>query len=254
MSDQIKISPSLQDAQAFIAECLEFVSHDAPFVLDFYGEDGCYVQSIRGTEDEIFLELSGPSSVKTPISQIVIDRLVALGWGLPNQPEVDTPNFWREYPEDADFTQIAQDAILGVAVAFPDAKFISTMVDSIMNMDEAIELIEQSEKVFVQPVADKSKAQKKVRIHSAWQNYDEAKFRCSPCKKSWLGSKTEKDYEGLVLGIRCPECHGKLRNLSVEATEDQIRAFAEEGSKSAIEHLEMLDRIRNSEGEGSSER
>lgn len=244
MSDQIKISASLQDAQVFIAECLEFVTQDEPFVLDFYGEDGCYVQAIRGSSDEVILEVSGPGSVNLPISQTSIEQLVRLGWGLPHEPEANTPNFWREYDGDEDFKAIAKDAIIAVALCFPNATF-NKNEDSYISMDELAEQIELGEKGFAQPVDVAVPVKKKKRaITSAWQDYDSAKFRCSDCKQSWLGRDVEKDYEGLVLGLRCPQCHQKLRNLSVEATEDQIRIFAEEGSAQAIEHLKMLDANR----------
>jgi hypothetical protein len=62
---------------------------------------------------------------------------------------MQTPqNFWREYPEDADFKLVAKDAILGVALAFPDAKFVGGFVDPLMSMDEAIELVESGQRFF----------------------------------------------------------------------------------------------------------
>lgn len=231
MSDQIKISPSLQDAQAFMAECLEFVTQDEPFVLDFNDSFGSYVQAIRDDADQICVEISGPESIQGELGSEAIAKLAELGWGMPRSPEADTPNFWREYPEDADFKQVAKDAILGVAVAFPDAKFISTMVDSIMNMDEAVELIEQGEKVFVQPVE---------KFYSAWQNYQAASFHCSKCKKTVSGVDLQNDFQGLVLTLRCPKCHRKLLHLSVEASIEEVKQFAAEGSPTAIEHLEIM--------------
>lgn len=240
MSDQIKISASLQDAQAYMAECLEFVTQDEPFVLDFNDSYGSYVQAVRDDFDQICVEISGPESIEGELSREVVAKLVELGWGLPHQLGADTPNFWREYPDDADLKQVAKDAILGVAIAFPDAKFIGGFVDPVMSMGEASELLEQGKKVFVQEVAEELLPKKKVRIHSAWQNYREAKFRCSDCNKSWLGADLRNDFEGSVLGLRCPDCDKKLRNLSVEATNEQIEQFAAEGSKEAIEYLKML--------------
>ena len=240
MTDQIKISGSLQDAQAYMAECLEFVTQDEPFVLAFNDSYGSYVQAVRDSFDQICVEISGPESIQAGLAPEVAAKLVKLGWGLPRQPEADTPNFWREYPDDADFKQIANDAIIGVAVAFPDAKFIGGFVDPLMSMDEAVELVDQGKKVFVQEVAEEPLTKKKVRIHSAWQNYREAKYRCSDCKKSWLGADLQHDFEGSVLGLRCPDCDRKLRNLSVEATNELIAQFAAEGSVEAIEYLKML--------------
>ena len=240
MTDQIKISASLQDAQAYMAECLEFITQDEPFVLDFNDSYGSYVQAVRDDFDQICVEISGPESIEGDLSPELVAKLAELGWGLPHQLGADTPNFWREYPDDADLKQIAKDAIIGVAVAFPEANFIGGFVDPAMSMDEASELLEQGKMVFVQEVAEEPKAKKKVRIHSAWQNYREAKFRCSDCKKSWLGADLRSDFEGSVLGLRCPDCDKKLRNLSVEATNEQIEQFAAEGSTEAIEHLKRL--------------
>lgn len=240
MTDQIKISASLQDAQAYMAECLEFVTQDEPFILDFNDSYGSYVQAIRDDDEQMWVEISGPEFIEGELSPEVAGKLVKLGWGLPRQLEADTPNFWRKYPEDVDFKQIAKDAIIGVAVAFPDAKFIGGFVAPVMSMDEAIELVEQGKKVYIQEISEEQLPKKKVRIHSAWQNYRKAKFRCSDCKKSWLGADLQHDYEGAVLGLRCPGCDRKLRNLSVEATNEQIEQFAVEGSKEAIDCLKML--------------
>jgi DNA-directed RNA polymerase subunit RPC12/RpoP len=240
MTDRIKISASLQDAEAYMAECLEFVTQDEPFVLDFNDSYGSYVQAVRDDFDQICVEISGPESIEGELAPEVAAKLVKLGWGLPRQHEADTPNFWREYPDDVDLEQIAKEAIIGVAVAFPDAKFSGSLVDPVISMDEAIELFEQGKKVFVQEVAEELLPKKKVRIHSAWQNYREAEYQCSDCKKSWLGADLQHDFEGSVLGLRCPDCDRKLRNLSVEATFAQIEEFAGEGSTEAIEYLKML--------------
>ena len=230
MTDQIKISASLQDAQAYMAECLEFVTQDEPFVLDFNDSHGSYVQAVRDDHEQMCVEISGPECIQGELAPEVAAKLVKLGWGLPRQPEADTPNFWREYPEDADLKQIAKDAILGVAIAFPEAKFLASG-DPVMSMDEAIELVEQGKKVFVQPAEE---------FYSAWQNYQAAIFRCSKCKKSWSGDELENDFQGLVLTLRCPKCHRKLVHLAVEASNLDIQRFAAEGSPTAIEHLEMM--------------
>ena len=247
MTDQIKISASLQDAQAYMAECLEFVTQDEPFVLDFNDSYGSYVQAVRDDFEQMCVEISGPESIEGELSPEVVAKLVELGWGLPRQLGADTPNFWREYPDDTDLKQIAKEAVIGVAIAFPDAKFIGGLVDPVTAMDEAIELLEQGKKVFVQVVAEEPKAKKKVRIHSAGQNYREANYRCSDCRKSWLGADLQTVFEGSVLGFSCPECDKKLRNLSVEATFAQIQEFAAEGSTEAIGYLAMMARMQ---GEG----
>ena len=108
------------------------------------------------------------------------------------------------------------------------------------SIGEVVAHIEQGEQVFLREVAGKPASKKKVHIYSAWQNYREAKYRCPDCKKSWLGADLQHDYEGAVLGLRCPDCDRKIRNLSVEATNEQIEQFAVEGSKEAIDYLKML--------------
>lgn len=243
MTDQIKISASLQDAQAYIAECLEFVTQDEPFVLEFNDSQDAYVQAVRDDFDQICVEISGPEAIAGELAPEVAAKLVKLGWGLPRQPEADTPNFWREYPDDADLKQIARDAIIGVAVAFPDAKF-SGSGDPIVSMDEAIELVQNGQRVHLQPHEATIEPHTKDEFYSAWQNYQAASFRCSKCKKSFPGGSLENDFQGLVLTLRCPKCHRKLVHLSVEATNDQIEQFAAEGSPTAIEHLEMMAKYK----------
>jgi DNA-directed RNA polymerase subunit RPC12/RpoP len=159
---------------------------------------------------------------------------------MPRQPDADTPNFWREYPEDADFKLIAKESILGVAVAFPEAKFVGGFVDPVMSMDEAIDLVESGQRVFIQPQDIISEPRINEDFYSAWQNYQAASFRCSKCKKSFAGDALENDFQGLVLTLRCPKCHRKLVHLSVEASNEEIEQFAAEGSPTAIEHLEMM--------------
>jgi len=148
MSDLIKISASLQEAQRYMAECLEFVTQDEPFVLEFNDSSGAYVQAIRDSRLQMCVEISGPESIEGALAHGVEAKLADLGWGMPRQPDADTPNFWREYPKDADLKLIAKDAILGVAVAFPEVKFVGGFVDPVMSMDEAIELTENGKRFF----------------------------------------------------------------------------------------------------------
>jgi DNA-directed RNA polymerase subunit RPC12/RpoP len=115
-------------------------------------------------------------------------------------------------------------------------------------MDEAIELVENGQRVFVQPEEAVSEPLAKEEFYSAWQNYQAASFRCSKCKKSFPGDSLKNDFQGLVLTLRCPKCHRKLVKLSVEATNEQIEQFAAESSPRAIEHLEMMA-ARNKEKE-----
>jgi hypothetical protein len=124
MTDHIEVSPSLQEAQLYMAECLDFVTQDEAFVLDFIDPHGSYVQAVRDSREQVCVEISGPEYIEGELAPEVAGKLVKLCWGFPRQPEADTPNFWREYPEDADVKLVAKDAILGVAVAFPGAKFV----------------------------------------------------------------------------------------------------------------------------------
>jgi DNA-directed RNA polymerase subunit RPC12/RpoP len=240
MTDEFKISASLQEAQLYMAEGLEFVTQDEPFVLEFKDAQGAYVQAIRDSREQMCVEISGPESIEGDLTPEVASKLAELGWGMPRQPDADTPNFWREYPEDADFKVIAKDAILGVAVVLPEAKFVGGFVDPVMSMDEAIELVESGQRVFLQPQNAIGDPRTTEEFYSAWQNYQAASFRCSKCKKSFAGDALENDFQGLVLTLRCPKCHRKLVHLSVEATNEQIERFAAEGSPTAIEHLEMM--------------
>jgi DNA-directed RNA polymerase subunit RPC12/RpoP len=246
MTDQIKISASLQQAQLYMAECLEFVTQDEPFVLEFKDAQGAYVQAIRDSREQMCVEISGPESIEGNIDPEVEAKLAELGWGLPRQPDADTPNFWREYLEDADFKLVAKDAIVGVAVAFPEAKFVGGFVDPVMSMAEAIELVESGQRVFIQPQDVISELRIKEEFYSAWQNYQAASFRCSKCKKSFAGDALENDFQGLVLTLRCPKCHRKLVHLSVEASFEEVERFAAEGSPTAIEHLEMMAKYKES--------
>ena len=243
MSDQIKISASLQEAQRYMAECLEFVTQDEPFVLEFNHSSGAYVQATRDSRLQMCVEISGPESIKGALAHGVEAKLAELGWGMPRQPDADTPNFWREYPQDVDLKLIARDVILGVAVAFPDAKF-SGSGDPVLSMDEVIELLEAGQRVHIQPQSPISEPRSKEEFYSAWQNYQAAYFRCSKCKKDWLGDKLENDFQGLVLTLRCPKCHRKLIHLGVEASIEEVQRFAEEGSPTAIEHLAMMARCK----------
>jgi DNA-directed RNA polymerase subunit RPC12/RpoP len=279
MTDQIKISASLQEAQLYMAECLEFVTQDEAFVLDFVDSHGSYVQAVRDSHEQVCVEISGPESIQGELAPEVADKLAKLGWGLPRQPEADTPNFWREYPEDADVKLVAKDAILGVAVAFPDAKFELLDSGESMSLDEALKILNSGSKTFLNPIPQGSNAEvervleangfvfaghtiesgnvfaEKASLeefapasiepfYSAWQNYQAASFRCSTCKKNFPGDSLESDFQGLVMTLRCPKCHRKLVHLSVEATNEQIEKFAAEGSPTAIEHLEMMAKYK----------
>jgi DNA-directed RNA polymerase subunit RPC12/RpoP len=275
LTDQIKISASLQEAQLYMAECLEFVTQDEAFVLDFIDSHGSYVQAVRDSREQVCVEISGPESIEGELAPEVADKLVKLGWGLPRQPEADTPNFWREYPEDADLQVIAKDTILGVAVAFPDANFELSDSGESMSLDETLKILNSGTKTFLNPITQGSNAgveraleangfvfaghtiesgnvfaekaaleefapASREPFYSAWKNYQAASFRCSTCKKNFPGDSLESDFQGLVLTLRCPKCHRKLVHLSVEATNEQIERFAAEGSPIAIEHLEMM--------------
>jgi hypothetical protein len=91
MTDQIKISASLQEAQLYMAECLEFVTQDEPFVLEFKDAQGAYVQAIRDGREQMCVEISGPESIEGNIDPEVEAKLAELGWGMPRQPDADTP-------------------------------------------------------------------------------------------------------------------------------------------------------------------
>ena len=137
-----------------MSECLEFVTQDEPFVLEFNDSSGAYAQAIRDSRMQMCVEISGPESIEGELASGVEAKLADLGWGMPRQPDADTPNFWRENPKDADVKLIARDAILGVAVAFPNAQS-SGSGDPVLSMDEAIELVEVGQKLFARPALPK---------------------------------------------------------------------------------------------------
>ena len=77
---------------------------------------------------------------------------------------------------------------------------------------------------------------------SGWEDYEKWESACPDCNWTGLLSLAILNQETeLVSALRCPTCDRKLALMENEATPDQIRALAAQGSKKAMEHLQMED-------------
>ena len=77
---------------------------------------------------------------------------------------------------------------------------------------------------------------------SGWEDYEKWDSACPDCNWTGLLSLAIFDQETeLVSALRCPTCDRKLALIENEATPDQIRALAAQGSEKALEHLKMED-------------
>lgn len=81
-------------------------------------------------------------------------------------------------------------------------------------------------------------------IHSVWQDYESHLFTCKHCNTETLGSNLIHDFDAseLVMPLECPACEKRVALLNIQATRDEIKAFAAQGYKTAIDHLENPDR------------
>ena len=81
---------------------------------------------------------------------------------------------------------------------------------------------------------------------SAWQDYEKWESTCSSCNWTGLLSLAILDPETKLISLlRCPKCDRQLAVMENEATLDQIRAFAAQGSEKAIQHLKKIDDSRS---------
>jgi hypothetical protein len=77
---------------------------------------------------------------------------------------------------------------------------------------------------------------------SAWEDYEKWESACPDCNWTGLLSLAILDQETeLVSALRCPTCNRKLALMENEATPDQIRTLAAQGSEKAMKHLKMRD-------------
>ena len=77
---------------------------------------------------------------------------------------------------------------------------------------------------------------------SGWEDYEKWESTCPDCSWTGLLSLTILHQETeLISALRCPTCNHKLALIENEATLDQLRAFAAQGSEKAIRHLMTED-------------
>lgn len=77
---------------------------------------------------------------------------------------------------------------------------------------------------------------------SAWEDYEKWESICPSCNWTGLLSLAIFDPETKLISLlRCPKCDLTLAVMENEATLNQIRAFAAQGSEKAIQHLKKID-------------
>ena len=86
------------------------------------------------------------------------------------------------------------------------------------------------------------------KITSLWQDYETHLFTCGHCKAKTLGRDLIHDFEAseLVLPLDCPNCDRRVALLNIKASIDEIKAFAAQGDKTAIDHLNQPKRLYES--------
>ena len=77
---------------------------------------------------------------------------------------------------------------------------------------------------------------------SGWEDYEKWESVCPDCNWTGLLSLAIFDQETeLISSLRCPTCDRKLALMENEATPDQLRTLAAQGSEKAIKHLKIED-------------
>jgi hypothetical protein len=77
---------------------------------------------------------------------------------------------------------------------------------------------------------------------SAWEDYEKWESTCPDCNWNGLLSFAIFDQETeLISALLCPTCNRKLALMGNEATPNQIRTLAAQGSEKAMNHLKMRD-------------
>ncbi|CAB4625680.1 MAG: hypothetical protein F2599_04645 [Actinobacteria bacterium] len=107
-----------QDAVQFmqmVAFGIIQATEDSPYFVESEGDDSKYFQLIRGSNGEYYSEIAAPEAGGKEPNQAQREALEPLGWIMPNE---DSPNYHREYAEDADRYDIAADAAMGWFVAY----------------------------------------------------------------------------------------------------------------------------------------
>lgn len=86
------------------------------------------------------------------------------------------------------------------------------------------------------------------KIISLWQDYETHQFTCEHCKTQYLGKDLVHDFDAseLVLPLDCPNCERRVVLLNIQASKEQIQAFAAQGYKTAKEYLRGRDQTLDS--------
>jgi hypothetical protein len=82
------------------------------------------------------------------------------------------------------------------------------------------------------------------KITSLWQDYETHLFTCEHCQSQYLGKDLVHDFDAseLVLPLDCPNCERRVALLNIQASKAQIKKFADQGYKTAIDYLKGRDR------------
>lgn len=85
-------------------------------------------------------------------------------------------------------------------------------------------------------------------IYSLWQDYESHLFTCKYCQTQNLGKDLVHDFQASerVLPLDCPSCERRVALLNIQASEEEIQKFADQGFKTALDHLSQPKRLYES--------
>ncbi|MFM1787228.1 MAG: hypothetical protein RL228_1178 [Actinomycetota bacterium] len=85
-------------------------------------------------------------------------------------------------------------------------------------------------------------------IYSMWQDYESHLFTCEHCKTQNLGKDLMHDFDAseLVLPLDCPSCERRIALLNIQASQEEIQKLADQGFKTALDHLSQPKRLYES--------
>lgn len=109
MSDS-KLGEDAVKFMLMVAHGIGFATEETPYIFESETDEDKYHQLIRGNDGEYYSELSSPDAVGKPADKKQRAAMESLGWIMPNE---DSPNYHREYAQDADLYQVAADAARG---------------------------------------------------------------------------------------------------------------------------------------------
>jgi hypothetical protein len=81
-----------------------------------------------------------------------------------------------------------------------------------------------------------------------WQDYESHLFTCKYCQTQSLGKDLVHDFDAseLVLPLDCPICDRRVALLNIQASEAEIQKLADQGYKTALDHLAQPKRLYES--------